>query len=361
MPATSPLEFELLRPTIPYPLIFRIFIYLMVSTYYYRIASDACMLPVVFSRNRSMPNLSFKHWSNFTRAVFLILLAIFFFDVQGAIIKHMGDRYPVQQLASFRNVFGLIPSILILMLSREWHEKGRKLVITQWRFGLVRGLFIAGAQYCFYLSITKMELATATTLTYIGPIFITILSIPILKHRVGLWRWIAVGIGFLVVLLIMQPGAEVFSPYAILPMCAAFGYSLTIVSTKLFHADVPTPIINMYSSVGALAGSATILVATTGYIPIELKMDWIWLVAMGLVGGFAVLLMISAYRLTRPGSLSPFEYFGIPFSFILGWVFFSEAPFDRLLPGVIFVVVGGLIIAWRERKSHVATAQAIVE
>ncbi|MCZ6883689.1 MAG: DMT family transporter [Gammaproteobacteria bacterium] len=303
----------------------------------------------------------FKNWSNFTKAVFLILLAIFFFDVQGAIIKHMGDRYPVPQLASFRNLFGFIPAILVLVLSREWHDKGRIILIVQWRFGLVRGLFIAGAQYCFYLSLTKMELATASTLTYIGPVFITVLSIPILKHTVGLWRWLAVGTGFFGVLLVMQPGAEVFSPYALLPVAAAFGYALAIVSTKLFVDQVPTPLINMYSAVGALFGSTTLLFATTGYISIESAVDWLWLVAMGAVGGCAVLLMISAYRLTRPGSLSPFEYFGIPFSFILGWVFFGEAPFDRLLPGVIFIVCGGLIIAWREHKKRATPAQAIAK
>ena len=308
-----------------------------------------------------MSHLFFKNWSNFSKAVFLILLAIFLFDVQGAIIKHMGDRYPVPQLASFRNLFGLIPGILILALSREWHAKGRIILISQWRFGLLRGLFIAGAQYCFYLSITKMELATATTLTYIGPVFITVLSIPILKHTVGLWRWLAVGTGFFGVLLIMQPGAQVFSSYALLPVAAAFGYALAIVSTQLFSDEVPTAMINLYSAVGALAGYTTMLFATTGYIPIELAIDWLWLVAMGAVGGCAVLLMISAYRLTRPGSLSPFEYFGIPFSFILGWVFFGEAPFDRLLPGVIFIVAGGLLIAWRERKKRSTPARVSVK
>jgi drug/metabolite transporter (DMT)-like permease len=307
-----------------------------------------------------MFNFPYRHWSNFSRAVFLILLAIFLFDVQAAIIKHVGDRYPVPQVASFRNLFGFIPSILILYLSTDWHARGRKIIIRQWRFGLVRGLFIAGAQYCFYLAVTKMELATATTLAFIGPVFITLLSIPILKHSVGLWRWLAVGIGFLGVMLIMRPGAEVFSPYALLPVAAAFGYSLTIVSSKLFDDDVPTPIINMYTAVGAIASSTAILFSTTGYIPIELAMDWFWLVAMGTVGGCAVILMVSAYRLTRPGSLSPFEYFGIPFSFILGWVFFGEAPFDKLLPGVIFVVAGGLIIAWRERKNKFTAAQAVV-
>ena len=308
-----------------------------------------------------MSFLFFKHWSNFTKAVFLILLAIFLFDVQAAIVKHMGDRYAVQQLASFRNLFGLIPSMLILSLSRSWHENGRTVVIRQWRFGLLRGLFIAGAQYCFYLAITRMELATATTLTYIGPVFVTVLSIPILKHSVGFWRWLAVGIGFVGVLFIMRPSADVFSLYALLPVGAAFGYSLAIVTTQLFDREVPTPIINLYTTVGALFGSVTLLFLTTGYSPIASALDWFWLVAMGAVGGCAVLLMVSAYRLTRPGSLSPFEYFGIPFSFVLGWVFFGEAPFDRLLPGVIFVVAGGLIIAWREHRNRNTLAQAVVE
>lgn len=113
------------------------------------------MLRGLFCWNRGLPGLPFKHWSNFSKAVGIILLAIFLFDVQGAIIKHMGSSYPVQQIASFRNLFGLIPSFLILGLSRDWHERGRRLLIPQWRFGLVRGLFIAAAQYCFYLAITK--------------------------------------------------------------------------------------------------------------------------------------------------------------------------------------------------------------
>ena len=308
-----------------------------------------------------MSFLSYKNWPSFTKAIFIILLAIFLFDVQGAIIKYMGYRYPVQQLASFRNLFGLLPSIIILMLSREWHARGRKLLISQWRLGLIRGLYIAVAQYCFYLAITKMELATAATLSYISPVLITIIAIPMLKHSVGLWRWLAVGIGFFGVLLIMRPGSEIFSPYAVLPLIAAFGYALAIVSSKLFHDDVPTAIINLYTTFGALVGSTTLLFATTGYVSIESFADWIWLLTMGLVGGFAVLLMISAYRLTRPGNLSPFEYFGIPFSFILGWVFFDETPFEKLIPGVFFIVAGGLIIAWRERKKRVLPAQVIVE
>jgi len=299
--------------------------------------------------------------NHFGRAVVYILLAILLFDLQGVIIKFLGERYPVQQLAAFRNVFGLIPSILVLLLSREWHARGRQLKIRQWRLGLVRGLCIAGAQFCFYLSITKMELATASTLTYISPVLITMLSIPILKHQVGLWRWMAVFIGFVGVLMIMAPGSEVFTAYSLLPIGASLGYSLSTVCVRLFDEHIPTALINMYASIGALLGALAIVVATTGYLQVESAQDWLLLIAMGFVGGFAVLALINAYRLTRPANLSPYEYFGIPFAFVLGWIFFDEAPFEKLIPGVFLIVMGGMLIAWRERRKRVETAPVITE
>lgn len=289
---------------------------------------------------------------SFAKAVFFMLLAIMLFDIQAAIIRHLGDIYPVQQLSSFRNAFGLIPSVLVLLLSSDWHSNGRVLIITQWRLALIRGLYLAGAQFCFYLSLTRMEFATASTLTFIGPIFITILAVPMLKHSVGIWRWGAVICGFLGVLLITRPGSEVFALVALLPIAASFGYSLSIVSVRLIDDRVPTALLNIYASIGALAGALIILFLTTGYQPVASPGDWLWLVGMGTVGGFAVLSMITAYRLTRPGNLSPFEYFGIPFSFLLGWLLFDEAPFSRLFPGVLLIIAGGLLIAWRERKQQ---------
>lgn len=299
--------------------------------------------------------------SPFARAVCFVLLAILLFDMQGVIIKFLGDRYPVQQLAAFRNLFGLIPSILVLALSREWHSRGRMLKIRQWRLGLLRGLFIAIAQFCFYLSITKMELATASTLTYISPVLITLLSIPILKHEVGLWRWLAVIVGFVGVVVIMAPGTDIFTVYSLLPIGAAFGYSLSTVCVRLFDEHNPTPLLNMYASVGALLGALVIVTATSGYRDVETLADWGLLLCMGLVGGCAVLALIIAYRLTRPSSLSPYEYFGIPFAFVLGWLFFDEAPFAKLIPGVFLIVAGGMLIAWREHRNRIDRKAAIPE
>jgi len=281
--------------------------------------------------------------------VLTIITAIFLFDVQGALIKHMGQRYSLEQITLFRNFFGLMPHVLVLLFSTAWHQSGRVWKIKRWKLGFGRGLMLIGAQICFYSALIHMELATATTLAFCGPIFLTVLSIPMFGHRVGMWRWAAVLIGFVGVVLVMQPGNDVFSPVALLPIGAALFYALASLSSRYFDSSVPTALINIYSTLSALVAALLLTIITGNWILLSSASDWLWFIGMGTVGGFAVLLLITAYRMAEPSLLSPFEYFGIPFSFVLGWYFFGEAPFQSRFPGVLFIVGGGLLMVWRER------------
>ncbi len=283
------------------------------------------------------------------RGIALILIAIALFDVMAAIIKFMGAAYSPQQLSMFRCFFGVFPAIALLFISRDWHRSGRPIKMRQWPLGLLRGFFVAGAQFCYYTSLVHMEFALAATLTFAGPLFVTGLSVPILKTKVGMWRWIAVVIGFTGLIMIMQPGTDVFTFYLLLPLCAAFGYASSSVSVRLIDDGVPTPTINLYSSAGALFGAVIFVLVSGSYRVVASAQDWMWLIAMGLAGGLAVFTLVSAYRQTAPSNLAPFEYFGIPLSFVIGWLIFGEAPFDRLMPGVFLIVAGGIIIYWRER------------
>ncbi len=286
----------------------------------------------------------------FVSGTILILFAIFMFSVMGAIIKYLGAKYGAQQLSVFRNAFGLVPSFAVLLFSRQWHASGRPIAIRQWKLGLLRGVFVAVAQICFYTALVHIEFATASTLAFAGPLFITALSVVLLRETVGIWRSSAVIIGFIGILIVMRPGREIFTPFAVLPIAAAFCYATSAILVRLMDGHVPSATLNIYASIGALLGSIVLLIATADYVPVASAQDWFWIIAMGLVGGFAVLSLISAYRLTKPSNLAPFEYFGIPFSFIIGWFAFAEAPFERLFPGVIFIVAGGLLIIWRERQ-----------
>jgi len=285
---------------------------------------------------------------SFVAAVATMLLAIMLYDIMGAIAKHLSATYPVQQLALFRNLFALIPTLAFLLGSRGWAEAGRPLVIRQWRLALARGGLGACAQVCFFLAVSRLEFATATSIVFAGPLLVTALSVPLLGHRVGLWRWFAVSIGFCGVIWVMRPAAESFNWYAVLPLCAAFGYASISVTAQLFDKALPTILITLYQVVASVIGTSVMVLFTGGFLPIAALTDWLWIIAMGGAGGVASYCMVTSYRLADPSSLSPFEYFGIPFSFCLGWIFFGETPFERLIPGVFLIVGGGLFIVWRE-------------
>ena len=285
-----------------------------------------------------------------TLAIIYSLLAIVLFDAMGLIIKRLSVDYGAAELSAWRNLFGLIPAGIVLWGSAEWQRRGRQLKLRQWRLALFRGVVLTFAQFSFYLSLGLLTFATASTITYANALFLVALAVPILGERVGLIRWVAVLIGFIGVILIVGPGRDTFSWSALLPLVAAFCYALTGVTARLIDEDVPTALINLYSSTIAAIGAVLLAVFTGGFSPIEHAQDMLWIAGMGAFGGSAVLLLISAYRMADQSDLAPFSYFGIPIAFVLGWLFYDEAPWSELFPGALLIVFGGLMIIWRERK-----------
>jgi len=282
-------------------------------------------------------------------AVLLLLGALTLFDAMGLIIKHLSPRYGAAELSAWRNVFGLVPSLLVLFASRDWHAKGRIWKLRQWRLALARGVILTFAQFSFYLSLGLLSFATASTITYANALFAVALATVLLREKVGWIRWGAVLIGFAGVVWIVRPGSDTFTIAALLPLGAAACYALVGVTARLMDDDVPTPLINLYSSVMALAGGVILALVTGGFTPIQQTSDLGWLIAMGGFGGTAVLLLLMAYRRAEQSNLAPFNYFGIPLAFLLGWVFFDEAPWRELFPGALLIVASGLLIIWRER------------
>jgi drug/metabolite transporter (DMT)-like permease len=208
------------------------------------------------------------------------------------------------------------------------------------------------AQLSFYISLGLMAFATASTITYASALFTTALAIPLLGERVGWARWCAVLVGFIGVIMVVQPGVAGSNIYALLPLAAAAFYALVGVTARLFDDDVPSPLVNLYSSVTAAIGAFIIAYFWGGFSPIASATDLGWIMAMGGFGGTAVLFLIVSYRMTEQSNLAPFSYFGIPLAFGMGWLFFDEAPWRTLFPGAILIAAGGLLIVWRERSRH---------
>ncbi|MEX0365578.1 MAG: DMT family transporter [Ruegeria sp.] len=287
---------------------------------------------------------------NVALAIALSLLALVLFDVMGLIIKYLSPSYTAAELSAYRNFFGIFPSLIALWSSKSWHQGGRPLKMRQWKLGLMRGLYVTFAQFLFYYALGKLAFATATTITYANAIFMTALAVPLLGEKVGLTRWSAVLLGFGGVLMVMKPGSDSFTLDAMAPLGAAFLYALAGVSARQMDAEVPSPLINLYSVVAALAGSLALALAMGGFSPIPHARDIFWIVTMGAVGGTAVLCLVVSYRMTEQSNLAPFSYFGIPIAFTAGWLVFDETPWADLFPGALLIIAGGLMVIWRERQ-----------
>lgn len=283
-------------------------------------------------------------------AIALSLFALFLFGCMGLIVKLLSHSFSAQELSAWRNLFGLIPPTIAVLASRAWHEAGRPIAIRQWKLALARGVIVTFAQLFFYMSLGLMAFATASTISYANALFMTALAVPILGEKVGMTRWSAVMIGFVGVILVMQPGSDTFSLHALLPLAAAFFYALVGVTARLFDDDVSSAIVSLYSAVTAVLAATCIALIWGGFSQITNLRDLAWIVAMGTCGGTAVLVLIISYRMTEQSNLAPFSYFGIPMSFLLGWVFFDETPWNALFPGAVLIVAGGLLIIYRERR-----------
>lgn len=302
------------------------------------------------AEHAATPPAKSRHKDNLILAIALSLLALTLFDIMGLIIKYLSPRYTAAELSAYRNFFGVIPSVIALWSSPAWHKSGRPWRMRQWKLGLMRGVIVTFAQFCFYYSLGVMAFATATTISYSNAIFMTALAVPILGERVGLVRWSAVLLGFVGVILVMNPGGDDFGLDAVAPLAAAFFYALTGVTARKIDGDVPSPLINLYSVVAALFGAFALAFFAGGFSPIASTADALWIVAIGMFGGTAVLCLVVSYRMTEQSNLAPFSYFGIPIAFVAGWLVFNEAPWSDLFPGAILIVAGGLLVIWRERR-----------
>ena len=284
------------------------------------------------------------------RAIIISLMALVLFDFMGLIIKRLSDSYPAAELSAYRNVFGIVPSVIALWSSRDWRAKGRRYRVRQWPLVCLRGFIVVFAQLMFYLSLGLISFATATTISYSGALFTTVFAIVLLGERVGAIRWLAVIIGFGGVLMVTGLGRDAFTWQSMLPVGAAALYSLTGVTARLIDDDVPSALVNLYASIIAAIGSLALAFALGGFTPLLSLADFGWIVLMGGLGGSAVLLLVVSYRMTEQSNLAPFSYFGIPFAFFVGWLFFDEAPIGDLFPGALLIVVGGLLVIFRERR-----------
>ncbi len=292
-----------------------------------------------------------EHRTILIRAILLFLGAILCFDIMGVLVRVLLAHYSAPELSAYRNVLGILPSLMLLVYSGELRLRGARLRLRQWRLAVFRGLVVALAQLLYYSALGHLELATVSTLAQSNALFSVLVGIVILRERVGIWRWLAVFLGFAGVVMILQPGSDAFSVEALFPIGAAACYAISMVSVRLFDEDASNALVYVYASAASAVGAIVLAAVTTEFTALRNLLDAGMILTMSVMGGIGVLLMMLAYRMAAPAVLAPFSYFGILSAFGFGWLIFDEAPIDTLLPGVILIVAAGVLIIWRGNRS----------
>ncbi len=281
-------------------------------------------------------------------AIATMLLAILCIDLYMVIIKFLGDEYSIIQLTLFRNVAAIIPLLLLILFTNEFSTIFKNLENKFLILSCFRGICFLSMNVFIFISVVNLEFATAMTLTFSSPFFIVILSIILLSEKIGIYRWSAVIIGFVGVVMIMKPTSEIFSLYSIFPILTAIAWAFTVIILKFIQGNHSTAKIQLYTLIFNVIGGFILFFVTTGHVEIKNFKDFILMTMTGVLGGTAAILFIYSYRLISASKIASFEYLGIPSSFILGWIFFNEAPWSQLFPGVIVIIFAGMIIIWRD-------------
>ena len=143
--------------------------------------------------------------SNLFRAVAIILFGIVAFDMMAVTVRMLGSEYPVLQISVLRNILGIIPALFLLIFGPGLSSLRRIINKQHMKIIMIRSIAVLVAQFSYYTALTKIEFATAATLGFTSPFFVTLLSIPLLGHQIGFIRFSAIVIGFLGVIAILQP------------------------------------------------------------------------------------------------------------------------------------------------------------
>ena len=285
-----------------------------------------------------------------TKAIAILLIGLAAFDLMSVIIRTLGEVFPILQISVIRNFFGVIPALILLLMGPGVSALQTIKAAVHWKVIVIRSASVLVAQVAYYTALTKLEFATAATLCFTSPFFVTLLSIPLLGHKIGYIRFSAVFVGFFGVAAIFRPFNDDFTFWMFLPVLAGFGYGASSVLVKLIPDEVPSAAIQIVQQIVTFLFGTCFLIAHGDFVPIVSLSDIFYFVFMGFCGGVGVLCFIMSYRLADPSSLSVFEYFGIPISFAMGLLFFNELPISTLFPGVLLLLGAGLLIIFRERR-----------
>jgi len=273
-----------------------------------------------------------------------MILSVLFFSLMDVLIK-ITNEYDVGQVMFSRAMFGLIPIFFLIPKNRikNFYKTKNKLL------HFYRSFVGAVAMYAIFVGLRNLQLSEVTSLAFSGPIWVVIFSILFLGEKIRAKRWIAVGLGFVGVLIISKPGFDNLNFYYIYPVIFTLGFAgVSIFIRKLTLAGEPVYLIAFYFSLcSAIFGLFTL---PFGGWAIPTSYDLVLLILIGLLGSIANLLLTKSYQLAEVSLTTPLKYLSLVFAIIFGFYLFNEIPTIYTLSGASLIIVSSAIIFVREHQ-----------
>ncbi|MEE1657197.1 DMT family transporter [Microvirga sp. CF3062] len=284
----------------------------------------------------------------------LKVLSALVFTMMSATLKTMMVRYPIGEVVFFRSAFALLPLLVWL----KWQGDLINAVRTKNVVGhFKRGLIGTSGMYLGFAALSYLPLHDAIAIGYASPLIVVILAALLLNEKVRAYRWTAVGVGFVGVLIMLSPylKLDTFSGGlgagptlgALCALAGAFCSAGAMIQVRRLTASEKTGAIVFYFFI--LASALSLCTIAFGWRMPDAQ-DWALFVVAGILGGIGQILMTQSYRFADTSVIAPFEYTTMIWALLFGWFVFGDLPTATVLAGATIVAATGLFIVWREHQ-----------
>ena len=280
------------------------------------------------------------------KGIFLFITAIFLISIVDTICKFFTkDLHAIQIVWGYLIGINVTLWIFFFLKGKKLSKlvKSKKLVLQ-----IIRPAFLICSISSLFIGLTYLPIAEATAIGFVAPLFITALSVPILKEKVGIHRWSAVLFGFLGVIIIVRPGTEFWHIASIMPLLGAFFFALFQIFTRLLSTTENTYTTLFYTGIGGLGWSS--LMVPFVWSPM-LRIHFFVFFSIGIMGAIAHLCMISAFDRAEASFLAPYNYTKLLWVAVLGYIIFGDIPSLEMWLGAFIIVSAGFYVFSREKKT----------
>lgn len=297
-----------------------------------------------------------KPTANLT-AILCLCAGIAVFSVQDLILKLLSDRYPLSEAMVLRS----LTAVPCMMAIAWWFDGGlSSLVSRSWPAMLARGVLNFLAYTAYYLALAALPMATTVALYFTAPLIIVVLSVLMLKERVSSKRWLAVGLGFAGVVIMVRPGGALFDWAALLPIFCGFAYALSMIMARTMGTKDSAAAMAFWGNnafllcglaLSAVYGSGTHSEATHPSLAFLTRgwaspssFDALLMCTCGLIAAIGLTLLTQAYRIGLSSIVAPFEFTFAFWGILWGWLFWGQLPDALGTLGIAIIIAAGTYV-----------------